>query len=109
MAVLLSIGGSIAVALLARWKHFTEADAKIYRGMGQHNLMPQALGLMFPKKSVVAAENAERAALLAGREVEPATKKTVRGGKVSEFIAKPTTAKHVLPVLSQVGKHNRDT
>ena len=94
----------MAVALLQRWKNFTEADAKFYRGVGQHNYMPQAFGLMFPKKSVDAAQRAERAALLAGREVDAVTKKTVRGGKVSEFIRRPQTAKHVLPCLITFGK-----
>ena len=99
-AVILAIGGSIAIALLYRWKYFEEANAKIYRGQAFGNLMPQALLRMFPVKSLEAALAAQQRAVLAGVELDTKSKQKLRGRSVAEYRAKPTTAKNVLPSMS---------
>ena len=66
------------MALLYRWKYFEEANAKMYRGQCMSMMMPQAVRLMYPQKSVEAAQAAQRRAVLAGQDLEQTKKANVK-------------------------------
>ena len=84
--MLLSVGGSMVVPLLYRWKGFSEASAWAWRARRQHDLLYAALRRVFPANVVKKAE----ADVAAGIDGDGVVKNAVRAAGVLRFLEADT-------------------